>query len=134
MGQGGIDTTASTPAESGRPGALRQVCHPEFNEEITVIAGGDIAITCDDLLHDFTIVFRRARSRRPGDTEEGGLRAEEPVATCYHRVRPCAAGRHPGRRSGAWHRPGPSRPKRELDRPQAVPAGAAVGPRRVIIA
>lgn len=67
-------------------------------DQVTVQAGEDIAIvlTSADILHDFTIDQIDAHvAADAGETEEGGLRAEEPGRYTFY----CSV---PGHRD-AWH-------------------------------
>ena len=89
MGGGMMDGhDESTPVTDGARRIEVDATSFEFDpDEITVTAREDIAIvlTSDDLLHDFTIDDIDVHvAADQGETDEGGLRADEPGEYTYY--------------------------------------------------
>lgn len=85
---GGMDHGSSSPVVDGARRVDVSATSFEFTpKEIMVTAGEDIAIalTADDLLHDFTVDELDAHvAADKGETAEGGLRADEPGEYTYY--------------------------------------------------
>lgn len=85
---GGMGHDSSSPVAEGARRVDVEATSFEFDpDEITVTAGEDIAIalTAQNILHDFTIDELDAHvSADKGETAEGGLRAEEPGRYTYY--------------------------------------------------
>jgi plastocyanin len=85
---GGMGHDSSSPVAEGARRVDVEATSFEFDpDEITVTAGEDItiALTAQDILHDFTIDELDAHvSADKGETAEGGLRAEEPGRYTYY--------------------------------------------------
>lgn len=87
-GMDGMGHDSSSPVADGARRVRVDATSFEFDpDEITVTAGEDIAIalTAEDILHDFTIDELDAHvSADKGETAEGGLRADEPGRYTYY--------------------------------------------------
>lgn len=87
-GTGAMGHDSPSPVAEGARRVEVEATSFEFDpDEITVTAGEDIAIalTAEDVLHDFTIDELDAHvSADEGETAEGGLRAGEPGRYTYY--------------------------------------------------